>query len=325
MNMIKFVPQSVYDVIIVGGGPSGLTAGLYASRARLKTVLIESPLISSQAVVTSEIENYPGFPEGINGFELVDKFKKQAQEFGTEFDIGDVKKIQADKRQNLNIWQVKTENKIYNSLSLIIASGARPKELGIPGEKKFRSKGVSYCAVCDGAFFKNKDIVVIGGGDTAVEEALFLTRFGKKVTLIHRRNRLRAAKILQERAFSNKKISIVWNSVVEEILGDESVGVVKIKNLKTEKEENMACAGIFIFAGFVPNTDFVKGVVKLDEKGYVVVDKEMKASKEGIFAAGDCRKTILRQVITACGDGAFAAFSARQYVEELKGITYESC
>ncbi|MBU0878763.1 MAG: FAD-dependent oxidoreductase, partial [Candidatus Omnitrophica bacterium] len=223
--------QFVYDVIIVGTGPAGLTAGLYAGRARLKTLLIEGVFLSSQAVVTSHIENYPGFPEGIGGFELIDKFRKQAQAFGAEFFVGDVQSIQGCTYQNNKVRQVSLENKIYNSLSLIIASGARPKELGVSGEEKFRGKGVSYCAVCDGAFFKDKDIVVIGGGNAAVEEALFLTKFGKKITLIHRRDRLRAAKILQERISLNKKIEIVWDSAVCEILGSQKVEAVRIMNL----------------------------------------------------------------------------------------------
>lgn len=334
MDGLKNFPEDVYDVIIVGGGPAGLTAALYTSRARMKTLLIESSFLPSQAVVTSQIENYPGFPEGISGFELLERFKKQAKEFGAEFTAGGVKAIRPREQQNIPVWEIEPGDaagdadfsgvsKGYKTLSVVVAAGARPGELGVPGEERLRGKGVSYCATCDGAFFKDKDIVVIGGGDTAVEEALFLTRFGKRVILIHRRDRLRAAKILQEMAFSNEKIDIIWNSVVEEVSGGEKVEGVKVKNLKTKKEKKISCEGVFIFAGLVPNTDFVKGIAELDNNGYVIVDKAMKVSQEGIFACGDCRQTYLRQVVTACGDGALAAFSAQQYVDELKGVGYK--
>ncbi|MCK5595651.1 thioredoxin-disulfide reductase, partial [bacterium] len=301
----------------------GLTAAIYASRARLKTLLFEGLSVSSQALVTDKIENYPGFPEGINGFDLIDKFKKQAKLFGTEFLSEDVSSIQSSKRNGTNVWQVEVKDRRYYSLSVIIASGAQFRMLGADGEKRLVGRGVSYCAVCDGAFFKDKDIVVVGGGDAAVEEALFLTKFAKKITLIHRRDRLRAAKILQERISSNNKINIVWNSVVNEILGESNVQGVRVTDVKTKKETDISCDGVFIFVGLVPNTNFIKGTIKLDEKGYVVVEGGMKTSRDGIFACGDCRQTILRQVVTACGDGAFAAFSAQQYVEELKGTTYK--
>jgi len=316
-------PVFIYDVIIIGAGPSGLTAAIYASRARLKTLLLEGLSVSSQALVTDKIENYPGFPEGINGFDLIDKFKKQAKLFGAEFVTEDVTSIQPSKRQGANIWQVEVKEKIYYSLSVIIASGAQFRMLGVEGEKRLLGKGVSYCAVCDGAFFKDKDIVVVGGGDTAAEEALFLTRFAKKITLIHRRDRLRATRILQERIFANKKISIIWNSVVNEILGGSKVQGVRVTDVKTKKETDISCNGVFIFVGLVPNTNFVKDTIKLDENGYVIAEGSMKTSRDGIFACGDCRQTILRQVVTACGDGAFAAFSAQQYVENLKGTAYK--
>ncbi|MBU0478552.1 thioredoxin-disulfide reductase [bacterium] len=324
MNIAKDTSVFIYDVIIIGAGPSGLTAAIYASRAKLKTLLLGGLSVSSQALVTDKIENYPGFPEGINGFDLIDKFKKQAKLFGAEFAAEDVNNIHVSKQQNINnIWQVDVRDKTYNSLSVIIASGARFKILGIEGEKRLLGKGVSYCAVCDGAFFKDKDVVVVGGGDAAAEEALFLTRFAKKITIVHRRDRLRAAKILQERIFLNKKISIVWNSVINEILGETKVRGVSLTDLKTKKETDISCDGVFIFVGLVPNTNFVKDIIKLDENGYVIADSKMRASRDGIFACGDCRQTILRQVVTACGDGAFAAFSAQQYVEDLKGTSYK--
>jgi len=304
----------IYDIIIIGGGPAGLTAGLYTSRARLKTLLIESYTVPSQAVITTAIENYPGYTEEIEGFKLIDKFRKQAEKFGLEFDVGNVGGIQ----KNINGWQVEVEDKIHHCLALIIASGARPKELGIPGEGKFRGRGVSYCATCDGAFFKDKDIVVVGGGDSAVEEALFLTKFVKKLTLIHRRDRLRATKVLQERAFENEKIDFIWSSKVIEILGKENVEAVKIKNLHTQQVSEIPAQGVFIFVGLIPNTDFIKGIIQLDEAGYIITDEAMRTSKEGIFACGDCRKKLFRQIVTACGDGATAAFSTQKYLEEFK-------
>lgn len=311
--------DKIYDIIIIGGGPGGLTAGLYAGRARMKTLLIESFTVPSQAVVTAEIENYPGFPEGIGGFGLIDKFKKQAENFGLEFSVGNVRSIQEGK----NGWEVVVEDKRYNCLSLIIASGARPKELGVVGERKFRGRGVSYCATCDGALFKDKEIVVVGGGNTAVEEALFLTKFGKKITLIHRRDKLRATKVLQERALAHEKIDFVWSAEVVEILGDKSVEVVKIKNINTQALSQVPCNGVFIFVGRIPNTEFLKGIIELNDDGYIITDENMKTSQKGIFACGDCRNKPLRQIITACGDGAVAAFSAQKYVEELKGMEYK--
>ena len=303
-----------HDVIIIGGGPAGLTAGIYASRARIKTLLIESYSVACQAVTTDHIENYPGFPDGVNGFELIEKFKKQAEKFGAEFIIGEVKGI---KESNPG-WEILTDDKSYTSRAIIIASGARPKRLDIPGEDMFRGKGVSYCGTCDGALFKNKEVVVAGGGDTALEEAIFLTRFAKKVTVIHRRNALRGTKILQERAFSNKKIEFVWDAGISEILGDTKVSTVKVKNVKTGAEKDLSCDGVFIFVGYTPNTAFLKDLLPLDESGYIIADDDCLTSKPGIFACGDCRKKLLRQVVTACGDGATAAFACQRYMENLQ-------
>lgn len=321
--------MTLYDIIILGGGPAGLTSGLYTSRAKLKTLLLESYILPSQIIGTDHIENYPGFPQGIDGFALIAKFKQQAEMFGLECRVGDVNKIQGIDLPCLNlgsslscsipVWQVETDDGLFYSRSLIIASGAKPKELNVPGEAKFRGRGVSYCATCDGALFKDRDIVVVGGGDAAVEEALFLTRFASKVTLIHRRDSLRAAKILQERLLNHQRVDIVWNSVVIDISGQEGVETIKLKNVKTTQESILQAQGIFIFIGFIPNTKLVKGLVELDEQGYIITDDQMKTSKPGIFAAGDCRKKLLRQVITACGDGATAAFSAQSYLEEQEG------
>ncbi|MCQ9207097.1 MAG: thioredoxin-disulfide reductase [Omnitrophica bacterium] len=313
----------IYDAIIIGGGPAGLTAAIYTSRARLKTLLVESFTVPAQAAITSDIENYPGFPEGLNGFELVEKFKKQAKKFGTEFKTGDVTKIKEHKEAGLRAYRVDFGDEKISSLSVIIATGARPKQLGIAGEDTFRGKGVSYCAVCDGAFFKGKNIVVIGGGDTALEEAVFLTKFANKVSIIHRRDRLRATKILQERAFANKKIEFILESTAEGISGDSKVKAVKIKNTKSGKETELPCEGVFLFVGYIPNTDFLKGTVGLDKDGYVKSGHGLTTSARGIFVCGDARAKRLRQIVTAAGDGAVAAFSARLYVEELKGTAYE--
>lgn len=310
----------MYDIIIIGAGPAGLTAGLYSARARLNTLLIESPSIPSQATVTAIIENYPGFPDGIRGPEIVERVKKQVISLGLEIISGDVKTI---KRSN-KTWLVILEDKTIESLSLIIATGARPKELGAPGEEKFRGKGISYCATCDGAFFKNRDIVTVGGGDSAIEETLFLTKFAKSIKLIHRRDRLRATKILQERVLNNKKIEVIWNSTLKEILGKDKLKGVIAKNIKTNEETNISCNGVFIFIGYIPNTDFIKGIINLDSDGYIITDDNMQTSQEGIYACGDCRHKSLRQIITACGDGATAAFSAQQYVENTKGVAYDS-
>lgn len=322
-----------YDCIIIGGGPAGLTAGIYASRARLKTLLIESYSVACQAVTTDHIENYPGFPDGVNGFELIEKFKKQAEKFGVEFIAGEVKSIKENEAHSgLSLgrnteprlqsgrmyspgWEILTDDLSYTSRAVIIASGARPRKLDIPGEDKFRGKGVSYCATCDGALFKNKEVVVAGGGDTALEEAIFLTRFAKKVSVIHRRNALRGTKILQERSFSNKKIEFVWDSVISEILGDARVSAVKVKNVKTMAVKDLSCDGVFIFVGYAPNTAFLKDLLALDESGYIIADVNSLTSKAGIFACGDCCKKLLKQVVTAAGDGATAAFSCQHYLE----------
>lgn len=253
----------------------------------------------------------------------MEKLKKQAGKFSAEFKTSDAVNIKETESEGKKAWQVELMGESVTTLSVIIATGASPRKLGVSGEDKLRGKGVSYCAVCDGALFKEKHVAVIGGGDTAVEEALFLAKFAKKVTLIHRKDRLRATKILQERALANKKIDFMWNSIVNEILGERVVKALKLKNLKDKKESEFPCDGAFIFVGYTPNTDFLKGLLKTDREGYVIADDNMKTSKMGIFVCGDARKKLLRQIVTACGDGATAAFSARLYVEELKGIAYK--
>ncbi|MBU1932454.1 MAG: thioredoxin-disulfide reductase [Candidatus Omnitrophica bacterium] len=308
-----------YDAVIIGGGPAGLTAALYASRARLKTLVIESMTVPGQAILTDSIENFPGFPGAINGFKLIEKFKEQARHFGAELVTGDVKKIEGFEKG----FKVVLEKRAYSSLSVIIATGARPKKINIPGEERLTGRGVSYCATCDGALYKDREVAVLGGGNSAVEEALFLTRFAKKVSLIHRRDRLRATKILQEQAAANNKIEFILESKPVEIKGQDKVTGVILENIKTGKKTDQACDGVFIFVGYEPNTAIFKDVLDLNDKGCILADPDMSTSQKGIFACGDCTQKLLRQVITACGDGATAAFSAQQYVEELKGIAYK--
>jgi thioredoxin reductase (NADPH) len=306
------------DIIIAGGGPAGLSAGIYACRGGMNTVLFEKTVIGGQTATTELVENYPGFPEGINGYDLTDKMKRQAEKFGLDIRAEAVKKITRKGREIV----VETETGKYQSIAVIAAPGCRPRELGIPGEEELRGKGVSYCATCDGPLFRDKEITVVGGGNTAVEEALFLAGFGKFVRLIHRRSRLRAAKILQERLLRHSKIEFVKDSVVVAINGKDVVESLSLKNVKTGAESEVPCAGVFIAVGLDPNTGFLKGTVEMNEKGYIITDENMKTSAEGIYACGDVREKTLRQVVNACGEGAVAAFSAQKHVEELKGTAY---
>lgn len=313
--------DSPYDVIIIGGGPAGYTAGIYVARANLKALLIEGATTISQITITDMIDNYPGMPEGISGFELVQLFRKQAEKFGLEINQTDATALARENFDAKEVWRI-TAGVDYRALSIIVATGAHWQKLGVPGEDVFTGKGVSYCATCDGPFYRNGEVAVVGGGDTAVQEAIFLTRFAQKVTVIHRRNRLRAAKILQDRAFANSKIQFIWDSVVDEITGKELVNGVKIKDLKTGELKNFPVDGVFVFAGLTPNTQLFQGITDLDKNGYIIADRDMHTSAEGIFACGDCISKLLRQVVTACGDGATAAFSAQLYVLALKGESY---
>jgi thioredoxin reductase (NADPH) len=315
------LPEYDYDTIIIGGGPAGYTAGIYAARSGLKTLLMEGAATVSQITIADLIENYPGIPEGINGYDLMQIFKKQALNFGLEIITRDVSAIKKNEEDPV-IWNVTAEDKSYRTLSVIAATGAQWRKLGVPGEDEFAGKGVSYCATCDGPFYRNKNVVVVGGGDTAIQEALFLTHFAGKVTIIHRRDRLRAAAILQKRAFAEKKIEFVWKAKLTEVSGQDFVTGVKVADVQSGVIQDVAAEGVFIFVGRIPHTGIFRDVLKLDAGGYIITDDNMRTSSAGIFAAGDCRAKQFRQVVTAAGDGANAIYSTELYIDELKGQTY---
>jgi thioredoxin reductase (NADPH) len=304
-------PTETRDLVILGSGPAGLSAALYAARAELNPLVLTGMTLHGQASTTSMIENYPGFPEGVGGTELGQLFQTQAERFGAE--------VEMDEATSMDLQQtpfvIETYGKRYLAKSVIIAVGADPKKLKIPGEKTFTGRGVSYCGTCDGWFFKDKDIVVVGGGDSALEEGLFLTRFATSVTIIHRRDALRAGAILQNRAFENEKISFIWDTVVTEILGEDSVNAVKIENVKSGVEKLYQTDGVFIFIGHKPNSELIAGQVELDEKGYIVTNKFMETSIPGVYAAGEIADPVFRQVITSAGMGAAAAIQATRFLE----------
>jgi thioredoxin reductase (NADPH) len=301
------------DVIIIGGGPAGLTAGLYSARARLKVLLLERLAPGGQVLTTDRVENYPGFPDGVSGFELVERMKTQAERFGLTIQNEEVIGLGlagADRK-------VITDRETLEAKALILACGATWKKVGIEGEKLLTGRGVSYCATCDGPFFRDEEVAVIGGGDTAVEEAIFLTRFASKIYLIHRRDQLRATKLLQERAMAEKKIEFVWDTVPARILGEGGVEGIELRNVKTGAMSQKTVKGVFVFIGTVPNTEFVKGLIELDKEGFILTDQNMETSVPGVFAVGDVRSKLFRQISTAVGDGATASFSAERYLERL--------
>lgn len=311
--------RHIYDVIIIGAGPAGLAAGSYAGRARMDTLIIEKQKDGGQIVITAEIENYPGGIEGETGPSLIERMVKQAQGFGAERVFDTIEDVELEGE----IKHLKGKKADYYAKTVIIATGAVPRPIGCPGEKELTGKGVSYCATCDGAFFEDLEIFVVGGGDSAVEEAMYLTRFGRKVTIIHRRDELRAAKSIQEKAFANPKIDFMWDSVVVELKGDGVLESMVVKNVKTGElteivaDEDDGTFGVFCFIGFLPHSELFEGKVEMDH-GYIVTDDNMRTNIPGVFAAGDIRVKSLRQVVTAAADGAIAAVQANKYIEGLE-------
>jgi thioredoxin reductase (NADPH) len=303
-----------YDLVIIGGGPAGLTAGLYAARARLNVILIEKIVPGGQVIISDLIENYPGFPEGISGPDLVQRMTDQVKRFDLNIENNEVIAIDLSNP----VKKITLNDRTITTHTIIIATGASPKKLGVPGEDTFFGKGISSCATCDGPFFKDSVVAAVGGGDTAVQESLFLTKFVKKLYLVHRRDRLRAEAILQERALASDKIEFIWNSVLTGINGLSHVENISVQNVKTGDITELSVDGCFIWVGILPNTQFLKDAVKLDEQGFIIADLNMKTSVPGVFTAGDVRNTTLRQISTAVGDAAIAAFSAEQYIENVR-------
>jgi len=310
--------REMHDVIIIGSGPAGLTAAIYTSRAQLSTLLITGSALGGQMGVTSEVENYPGFPEGISGMELTQLMQRQAERFGAQVEFDEVTKVDLAEHP----FNVQTHGGERLAKALIVATGASPRKLGVPGEEEFTGRGVSYCATCDGFLFRSKTVVVVGGGDAALDEALFLTRFASQVFIVHRRDRLRAEPILQERAKRNEKIEFVWDSIVTEVLGKESVTDVRVRNVKTAEESVLDADGVFVYIGNVPNTQLFKGQLELDEWGYIITDRQQHTSVEGVFAAGDVQEQLVQQVVTAAGAGAKAATEAERFIAELEDRVY---
>jgi thioredoxin reductase (NADPH) len=301
-----------YDVLIIGGGPAGLTAGLYTARARLSTVLLEKSALGGQVIKTERIENYPGFDTSISGFELMHKLEQQAKSFGLSIASAGAESI--TQLQDRLIKVTSSEGEL-RTRALIIATGSEPRLLGVEGEERLTGRGVSYCATCDGAFFREKEVAVVGGGDAAIEEALFLSRLVKRVHIIHRRDQLRAVQILQERARAESRISFVWNSVVEGLMGDTRVSGLRLKNLKDGTSSMLTVDAVFIYVGLRPNTGWLSGLIPLTEDGFIVTNDLMETPLPGVFAAGDVRRKLLRQITTAVGDGATAAFAAEKYIQ----------
>lgn len=302
-----------YQLIIIGGGPAGLSAGLYATRARLSTLLIERTIPGGQIINAELVENYPGFPQGISGAELGSLMEQQATKYGLEIIMAEVEGVEVGEEEKT----VHTSEGQYRAKALIIAGGSEHGKLGVPGEEELRGRGVSYCATCDGAFFKDQVIAVVGGGNVAINDTLFLTRFASKVIVIHRRDELRATKILQERAFAQPKIEFLWDTVVESIGGDGQVRELGLRNVKTGTESKLEVSGIFVAVGLRPNTGYLEGVVALSQEGFILVNDQMETGVPGVFAAGDIRAGSARQVSSAVGDGATAAISAERYLSSI--------
>lgn len=300
----------MYDLIIIGAGPAGLTAAIYAGRFRLKTLLLEKMSPGGQIMLSPSIENYPGFPEGISSFDLMNNFKTQVDSLGVEIKMEEVLGI----ANSASGYSIKTPEASYEAKSIILASGAQSKRLSVLGEDKFIGRGVSYCGTCDGPLYRNKKVVVVGGGDRALEDAIFLATYASQVTLVHRRQEFRASKILQEKLRHNEKINFALDCVVEEICGDAKVNMVKVRNVKNNSLAEISCDGVFIFVGIKPNTEFLKKQLPLDEFGFIITAPDAGTGAKGVFACGDCCKKSLYQVVTACGEGAIAADSAHKYL-----------
>lgn len=305
--------METYDIAIIGAGGAGLTAAIYAARARRTVAVFERQLVGGQIATTGLVENYPGFPEGVNGFDLGQLFLKQAENFGAEVHYTE---IDALERAPDGTFLLRTHDGEFGARAVIATAGAAYKRLGIPGEDEFTGRGVSWCATCDAAFFKDLEVAVVGGGDAALDEGLFVTRYASKVHLIHRRDELRASKILQERAFANPRFTFTWDTVVEAIRGDDAVTGLDLRNVKTGETSHLAVAAIFIFIGHIPNSHLLEGLVDLDPGGHAIADIQMRTSLPGLFVAGDVRANAPRQLVAACGDGCTAAISAEHFLQE---------
>ncbi len=309
---------SVEQIIILGSGPAGLTAAIYAARSQLSPIVITGNALGGQAASSSKIENYPGFPQGISGLELMQTMQQQAERFGARIEMDQVLEVHLQQHPFL----IKASAAAYETKTLVIATGVSPRLLNVPGEARFKGRGVSYCATCDGFFYKGKTVVVVGGGDSAVNEALYLTHFASKVYIVHRRDQLRAQKIAQDRALGNPKIEPVWNSVVKEVLGDDAVTGIRVQNIKTGEESVVHADGMFSYVGNTPNTQLFQGQLALDDQGYILTDRAMHTSVPGVFAAGDVQERVLKQVATATGSGAIAAMQAEEFIAAMEGHAY---
>jgi thioredoxin reductase (NADPH) len=335
MSLEFFLPQEpksgspgTFDVVIIGAGPGGLTAGIYCARARLSTVILERNTAGGQMALTERIENYPGFPEGITGFDLTEKMKKQAAQFGA--DLREITTVAAMEPADGGLWTVITDQETVTGKVVILAPGVVPKTVGVPGEAEFLGRGVSYCATCDGALYRDRQVAVIGGGDSAVEEGLFLTKFASVVSVIHRRDELRANKTAQERAFANPRMKFVWDSVPRVIRGETKVEGVEIQNVKTKALSTVPADGVFIYVGQIPNTAFLQNVVELDEWGYIKTDELMRTNQPGVYACGDAKVGPIKQIAWAVGEGALAGIQAEKYHEtmacvETTGASVQAC
>lgn len=305
------------DVIVIGGGPAGLTAALYAARANARPLVLIGEAAGGQAATTHEIENYPGFPEGVGGAALGQQMQAQAERFGAQVQLDFA--IEVDFKSYP--FKVQTRMQTYTAKAVIVSTGSEPRKLGVPGEDRFRARGVSYCATCDGYFFKDREVVVVGGGNSALDESLFLTRLVSKIIIIHRRNQLRADPILQKRAMESPKIEFLWDSVVDEILGDTEANAVRVRNVKTGDVQTLETGGVFVYIGHTPNTALFEGQLELDEAGYIVTDRRQHTSVPGVFAAGDVQDAVFRQIVTAAGTGAAAAIEAIRFLDEHNAHT----